>query len=210
MRPTYASVSKELTRFYRRTFPMAENEKRTVIDELMEDHRQLMEHLRTTGDISLQIRVEYEFAKTLWVSAASYFEAKLTSDILQIFTDETSGSLALVAFVNDQAIARGYHSWFQWEARNANQFFGKFGPGFRAFMEAKIAGDPSISESIRAFLEIGKIRNPLVHQNYAQFNLGKTVDEVFALYQEATNFVDRIPSDIRQHIQSERATTFIN
>lgn len=174
------------------------------IEAMLEDHHRLIEILQSTNSVSLQATVESAFAKTLLVAVASYFENRITNAVLQIFQEETNGSDALVSFVRDQAVSRGYSSWFNWNSRNANQFFGKFGQGFRSLMDAKIRNDNVLAQSIHAFMEIGSIRNPLVHQNYAQFNLDKTVAEVHQLYESGVIFVEGFPLYIRQHINDEQ------
>ena len=187
---------------------MIEQSSAGIIEMMMEDHRELMEHLRTSGSsISLQSRVDADFSKTLLLSAASYFETKIIDDVINVFYEATSGSDALVFFVRDKAASRGYSSWFSWDRPNANKFFGSFGPGFRALMQENIKNEPELANSIRAFMEIGSIRNELVHQNFAQYTLDKTVDEVFDLYESAARFVDRLPDDIRQHINRHRSAT---
>ena len=174
------------------------------IEAMLEDHHRLIEILQSTDSVSLQATVESAFAKALLVAAASYFESRMTNAVLQIFQEETNGAESLVAFVRDQAVSRGYSSWFDWRSRNASQFFGKFGRGFRSFMDEQIKNDPNLAQSIHAFMEIGSIRNPLVHQNYAQFNLDKTVDEVHQLYESGLLFVEGFPLYMRQHINDER------
>ena len=52
--------------------------------------------------------------------------------------------------------------------------------------------------SIKAFLEVGRERNRLVHQNFASFVLEKTAAEIFELYEHALYFVDLIPTRLRQ------------
>ena len=41
-------------------------------------------------------------------------------------------------------------------------------------MKARVKAEAQLDESIRAFLEIGRERNRLVHQNYGMFTLEKT------------------------------------
>ena len=48
-------------------------------------------------------------------------------------------------------------------------------------MRERVRVDLGLAESIRAFLELGNLRNEAVHENYAVFFLNKTVDEVFDL-----------------------------
>ena len=182
-----------------------------IIVEMMDEHRRLMEHVRTTGDISLQSRVEAHFAKTLWLSAASFFEYRITTDVEQIFMEATNGSHALVAFVHDKAIARGYSSWFNWDDSrpNANKLFRSFGPDFSETMKDKIRNDKTekLQKSISDFIELGRIRNDLVHRDFVTYNLDKTVDEVFALYESAIVFVNTFPVSLRQFISDQRVST---
>ena len=69
-------------------------------------------------------------------------------------------------------------------------------------MKEKIPVNQSLDDSIRAFLEIGNIRNDLVHGNYADFQLSKTADEVYGLYQSATEFVNDFPVSVRRFIEA--------
>jgi hypothetical protein len=49
-----------------------------------------------------------------------------------------------------------------------------------------------LKSSVEAFLELGFLRNCLVHQNFAGYVFEKTNEEVYALYQRASVFVDRV------------------
>ncbi len=109
---------------------MTEPEMDNIIERMIKEHNQLMEHLQPIGDISLQSRLNNAFAKTLLLSAASYFEDKITNSVIQVFQDSTNNSDALVSFVKNKAATRRYHEWFSWDAKNANRFFRAFGEGF--------------------------------------------------------------------------------
>ena len=181
------------------TEPYSEN----AIERMMNEHRELMDCLRSAGDTSLQIRTEAAFVKALLLSVASYFETRMTGGMEQVFLDGTNGSDVLVSFVRNMAIERRYHQWFNWKARNANQFFGAFGSAFREFMEEKVRADLALADSISAFLQLGSLRNQLVHQNFAQFNVPMTGTEIFGLYEKANEFVEGFLSDIRQYINDQ-------
>ena len=182
---------------------MTEQHSEDIISKMMKEHQELIEYLTSKGDTSLQIRVETAFAKTLLLSAASYFEDRMTNGIEQVFRDKTNNSDVLISFVQQMAIERHYHQWFQWRERNANQFFSKFGGGFRDFMKNKVGNDDDLDNSIKAFLELGNLRNQLVHENFAQFSINKTTSEVFEQYQKANKFVERFFSAIRQYINDQ-------
>ena len=170
---------------------------------MVNEHRELMDCLRTVGDTSLQIRADAAFAKALLLSVASYFEARMTDGIEQAFLSGTNGSDVLASFVRKMAIERRYHQWFDWTARNANKFFATFGATFRQLMVEKVRADPTLADSIRAFLELGNLRNQLVHQNFAQFNVPMTAAEIFDLYKRADEFVEGFLSDLQQYINAQ-------
>ncbi len=181
------------------TEPYSEN----AIERMMNEHRELMDCLQLTGDTSLQIRTEAAFVKALLLSVASYFETRMTDGIERAFLDGTNDSDALVSFVRNMAIERRYHQWFNWKARNANQFFGAFGAAFREFMEGRVRADPALADSISAFLQLGSLRNQLVHQNFAQFNVPMTAAEIFDSYKKADEFVEGFLGDLQQYINNQ-------
>ena len=173
-----------------------------VIQRMMDEHHQLVGHL-PSDEVSLQSRVEIAFGKALALSVASNFESRVTQSVADLFHDNT-GSEALVAFVKSKAIARRYHDWFNWDAKNANQFFSAFGPGFKDFMANKCHKDATLDASVRAFIELGDLRNRLVHENYAQFSMDKTVGEIFDLYKRAEMFVSSFREAMDAYIETEK------
>ena len=175
------------------------------IEELRNDHRELIEFLQSRNQLSLRSRVEDAFGKTLVVAVASYFEVRLTQIILDLYRESSSGTEPLVEFVRNQAIGTRFAQLFNWrEAANANSFYRLFGDDFTQAMRAKIGGAPALDASVKAFLEIGHLRNQMVHRNFADFQLTKTVDEVYSLYQSATLFLDEFPVAIREAAESAR------
>lgn len=160
-----------------------------------------MEHLATSNDVSLQNRVDAEFSKTLLLSAASYYEHRLTRMIVGFYEANVHGSATLAEFVKNQAIGRRYSQLFDWTSGNANRFFSSFGGEFRSYMRERVRVDLGLAESIRAFLELGNLRNEAVHENYAVFSLNKTVDEVFDLYEKAGHFVEDFPNELSEYIR---------
>ncbi len=127
----------------------------------------------------------------------------MTDGIEQVFLNGTNDSDVLVSFVRNMAIERRYHQWFNWKARNANQFFGAFGSAFREFMEGKVRADPGLAHSISEFLQLGSLRNQLVHQNFAQFNIPMTAAEIFDSYKKADEFVEGFLGDLQQYIDNQ-------
>ena len=170
----------------------------------MQDHGEIVQYLQSGGHLYLQDRVEQAFAKTLVVATASYFEVRMTQIITDLYREMTQGVEELVDFVKRQAIGTRFAQLFQWgdeTGSNANSFYRLFGDDFSRHMRQKVRGDRDLDGAVKAFLEIGYLRNQMVHQDYADFQLNKTVEDVYLLYTTATKFMDDFPDAIREFIR---------
>ena len=178
------------------------------VEELLRDHRELVEHLESGGSLLLRNRAESAFAKTLLIAAASHFEVRLSQMIIDLYLERTQGAGELAEFVRRQAIGRRFAQLFQWSndgrpGQNANSFYRLFGDGFSVHMRQRVRQDRNLDESVKAFLEIGDLRNQMVHESYADFQLNKTVEEVYSLYTSGARFVDDFPDAIRNFIDQQ-------
>ena len=170
----------------------------TVVDKLHRDFKDVVGILENKAEVSLRTSIEEVVRKSLLLCAASYFERRLTA-IVETFVREMSrGNSLVTSLVKNKAIHRQYHTWFVWEAKNANSFFGLFGDEFKKFMKARVESDRDLEMAIKAFLELGNERNRLTHQDFGSFLLEKTADEIYILYQQAMKFVDMLPSVLRE------------
>lgn len=170
----------------------------TVVDRLHDDLAALLIVLHQTQEISLLSTVDDNWRKSLLLSAASHFERRMTGCVLTFVSGEASGNPLVTSFVKNKAVNRQFHTWFSWEETNANSFFGLFGAPFRTFMKEKVRTDSELSESIKAFLELGAERNRLVHQDYGTFWMEKTADEIYGLYKKASRFVEEFPNALME------------
>ena len=102
----------------------------------------------------------------------------------------SGGDSAILALVKNKVIERQYHTYFDWDKKNANKFFSLFGDEFSVAMKKLVDEDDILKEAVIAFLEIGSLRNNLVHLNFANYPLDKTVEEIYQLYQRALVFLD--------------------
>lgn len=161
----------------------------TPVDRLYAESSAVI-HALGSSEPSLVISAGDNFRKTLVLAAASYFEHRMSTCVLDFVRERTNGSGIVIGFVKNKAVSRQYHTWFKWDDSNANQFFGLFGSEFKQMMVERVKASDELRASIRAFLEIGNERNKLVHQDFASFSLEKTLDEIYALYQQALLFVD--------------------
>jgi hypothetical protein len=169
----------------------------TVIDGLYEDAKAIIKTLEQSAEVSLQIVVGDQFRKVLLLAAASYFEHRVSNAVLDFVREKSGGSALVLNFVRNKAVSRQYHTWFNWNDSNANQFFGLFGSEFRTAMTGKVNASNDLRTAIQAFLELGSERNKLIHQDYATFPLEKTLEEIYESYRSALTFVDQIPISLR-------------
>jgi hypothetical protein len=117
----------------------------------------------------------------------------MTEAVLAFAAAVTADNHVLTWLVKNKAVSRQYHTWFDWEKKNANSFFGLFGEEFRECMRKCVSDDATLKMSIEAFLEVGRERNRLVHLDFGSFTLEKTVEEIYALYSMAMKFVEWFP-----------------
>jgi hypothetical protein len=171
----------------------------TIIDKLYHDSETSLRYLEEQQEYTLVFSQQHHLPKILLLAVASYFEDAIKTILLNFFQEQTND--CLYNFVKNKAIERQYHTFFSWRDTNANQFFGLFGPGFKTFMKAEVRDNKNLDEAIRAFLEIGHIRNALVHENFATFVLDKTTNEVYQLYEQARYFIDSLPEYLHTYEQ---------
>jgi hypothetical protein len=170
----------------------------THIDRMHGDFETLRGFLEQHEEISLLSMADANLSKCLLLTIASYFEATLTKHVRDFISDETEAHVLICALVENKAISRQFHTWFNWDSKNANQFFGLFGTEFKQFTEREMKNNAEIDQGVRAFLELGSDRNRLVHQDFGNFVLEKTSAEIFASYRKALKFVDKVPQLLRQ------------
>ena len=82
-----------------------------------------------------------------------------------------------------------------------------FGSHFKSHVDKLVKDDDEFRKSINAFMEIGRERNRLVHQDFAGFQMNKTSSEIYHLYKSATVFVDWFPNAISKFSSTSQETT---
>lgn len=166
----------------------------TPIQKLIDNYYELYDLLVKQGEISQSIQVNEHYRKILLLSCASYYEKQITQIIKDFVMLKTEDD-RIISFVNNKAITRQYHTYFQWDqTNNINQFLGLFGAEFKKTISKEIKSSDELSKQISSFLEIGAERNKMVHQNFLEYQLEKTFDEIVKLHKEALNFINYIKS----------------
>lgn len=176
----------------------------TVVDRFYREFQELVLYLEKGGELSLRNVAESTFRKDLLLVAASYFEWVISESLVEFVRECSDSNAAILEFLKNKAISRQYHSLFDWDSNNANKFYSLFGEGFRKFMKSELNSDNALENSVRCFMEIGRERNRLVHQDFGSFALEKTAAEIYALYKTAIPFVECIPVKLHEFCVGNR------
>lgn len=160
----------------------------TVVDEFYANYKQLLELLESGNEASLRVWVNDKFRRTLVLVSANYFESEIKG-ILVNLVQTKAGSPLVMAFLK-KSMERRYHEYFDWDVDNANRFYSMFGEDFKKQSVEEVRADRTLAEGVKAFMEIGRTRNDLVHKQLLGIPLEKTADEFYELHKKARVFVE--------------------
>lgn len=161
----------------------------TKIKALHDEYSDLIGFCREHNQISYEMYINDICKKALLLSAASYFEAQISNAIHDFASTASKDNNRLVSFIDNKALKRQYHTFFDWDASNANKFLALFGDDFKKKVREKIK-ENKLDAAERDFIAIGKERNCLVHQNYVEVSVNSTFEDIFNRYTSACNFVE--------------------
>ena len=162
------------------------------IERQYQDSKELYNYLLGKGEVSFATYIDSVYKKVLVLSAASYFESKISELISKYATKASGSDKRIVKLIESKVIERQYHTLFQWEANNTNAFWKLFGEETKENVRQKINCDEKLRAAERCFIELGRQRNLLVHENFAEFDVNTTVGEIYGKYREACNFISLI------------------
>ncbi|MFR9676957.1 HEPN domain-containing protein [Streptomyces sp. TR02-1] len=163
---------------------------------MYDDHTGVLDYLGGQQQASHHATLQTTLPKVLLLAAASEFEERVSRALRDHVATHTS-DFKLIELIDQKAIRRQYHTLFDWDTRNAGKFWSLFGQEFKSGMKRHCAQDANLTAHISAFMEIGSLRNQMVHNNYASFVLEKTLAEVYELYQLGNKFVNQLPELLR-------------
>lgn len=161
------------------------------IKSLYDEYSELIEFCRLNNQVSFELYINNTYKKALLLSAASYFETTIIKSIHDLVNEKTQHHPEIVAFVDNKAIKRQYHSFFDWEGNNTNRFLGLFGDAFKRKVREEVQAK-KLDDAEAAFIAIGRERNQLVHQNYIEVQINSTFEEIYSKYEKACDFVSLI------------------
>ncbi|MFH9828054.1 HEPN domain-containing protein [Streptomyces bobili] len=162
---------------------------------LYDDQQQMLAELQVR-EPSFHSTLQTMLPKVLLLAAASEFEYYVCLHLRDYVRDHVTAP-GIVSLVDRKAINRQYHTYFDWPNKKAGPFWALFGKDQKKAIEVEIAAKEPIREGLESFLEVGSVRNELVHSNYATYTLNKTLEEVYELYRKGSAFVDELPRLLR-------------
>lgn len=186
---------------------------RSSVDSLYDDYIALKSFLESTKEVSLLSSYTNTFRKVLILACGSYFEEQITLILKEYVYKCSSGDDKLKHFMYNQAISKRYYTLFSWGTqddptspqKNANTFFKLFGSDFANMIKTELKSETTrfgsrvneINNAIMAFLELGHVRNILVHSNFAEYLYDqKTPEEIYTLYKNARCFITYIKDNL--------------
>lgn len=162
-----------------------------IVESLYKDASDLDEFLMSKSEPSLRVSADANLRKSILLASASYFERQICDLIIEYVRARTADE-KVVSFVSGKAISRQYHTYFNWEGNNCNSFLALFGAEFKKEFCARIAKNLLLEEAVSLFIEIGRERNRMVHQDFGNFSLEKTSEEINTSHGKAKLFISEL------------------
>jgi hypothetical protein len=171
----------------------------SAVTNMYSEHQELVAFFGDDNP-SYQASLERTLPKVLLLAAASEFEVAVCQHIRDYAT-ASSTDKKLAILIDRWVLTRQYYRLFDWESKHAGPLWGAFGEDFKRHMKSRLKEDENLKASLDAFLEIGRLRNELVHQDYANYVLLKTSAEIFQLYETAIRFIQALPQILATQLE---------
>lgn len=156
-----------------------------MIAEGIEDAKKIKEILFDSSELSLGVAFEGIMQKYFALSVSSSFEHRIVNAILkyaELHSDKMKYNYNLI---RTKAVKRQYHTYFNWEQKNANSFFALFGYECRETYIREKKENENLRNGELSFLELGRLRNELVHFDFITYPFPLTMEEIKGKYESA-------------------------
>lgn len=161
----------------------------TDIETFYASHKAVVDFLIANKQPSFASDTNNNFRRSLILAIASSFEHEITGIVAEIPRIHAQGNPIMVGLVEQRVIPRQYHTYFDWDKKNANKFFAMFGAEYAELAKAQVAADAALDQAVKDFLTLGDTRNRLVHLDYVNFDIEKSPDDIIAMYRSAQRFI---------------------
>lgn len=159
-----------------------------LIDDQYRQAKEIVKYFTDNKQISMLSFLEPTLTKNLLLQSASLLETEIM-EVLKVFSNTKSSDDKLSNFVNNFLLERQFNRLFNENQRNVNQFLGFFGEDFKNKCIKDMDDNELLKNGAESFMELIKTRNYMIHKNLANYNLEKTIDEVYALHNSAVIFM---------------------
>lgn len=171
------------------------------VEDFYARHQTMYEHLVGARELSFAADFSETFTRSLVLAIASYFEHDITEILTEVPQRRANRDTVITSMIVRQVVSRKYHTYFDWERLKPGPFWALLGDDFKAQATQALKADENLDRAVQAFLELGQLRNKLVHQNYVQFTVEKTPEELIGQFRTALGF----PAYLRQALFPEPA-----
>ena len=157
------------------------------------DYNDIYTYLMGQGEVSYASYIDVVYKKNLILSAASYFEYQICETIKEYARKVSTADKRIVQLIEKKVLERQYHTLFDWDKKNTNVFWSLFGEDTknRARSQLDAEDNNEYREAELSFLEVGRLRNQLVHRNYAEYMVQDlTASEIYEKYERACKFLE--------------------
>lgn len=178
----------------------------SIVDSLYTEYLDIVSFLNEKSQPSLSSDTDRYFKKIIVLSSASFFEHEIQNILITFIKVSTNDNIKIINLLKKKAIGGNYHTFFAWgeknnpdkPGKNANVFFSLFGDDFKTEVKETIKNNIDLQNSINSFLELGHLRNILVHSNFAAYNLdNKTTEEIYTLHKESVYFIEFLREQLK-------------
>lgn len=173
----------------------------TAISNLINEYIETTTYLKEQKEISKVINLSQHYKKILLLSCASLYEKIFTDEIQRIIAQKT-GNDALKNLFYNKSIKQQYFKFFDWKESkgNINGFLKLFGNELYTKIHFEINQNEELKQGMDAFLKLGYNRNLLVHENFIEYTLDKTFEEIQSLHNLAYPFLIYLMKALEQYI----------
>lgn len=162
------------------------------IEQQYRDEQELHQYLMEKGEVSFATYIDDVYKKVLLLSAASFFETEISNAVINFAKNTSKNDDRIAVIVEKKVISRQYHTLFSWDSKNTNVFWALFGDDTQKKVRNEIENKLELRQSELDFLDLGKRRNILVHENYSEHDVNITIDEIYNKYASACGFIDLV------------------
>lgn len=150
--------------------------------------------------MSLFTNYKNHFSNIFLVSCANSFEAYFENEFPKILTSKNLN--IHFNFLINQALKRKYFSLFNWEGKNANQFYGLFGEKFKELMKSHVDTDEVFKGQTQQFILLGAKRNKIVHSGMKLEGESIDVITTYNMFKDAQKFCESFFMKLTENLES--------